>query len=272
VLPVIDALYNGHESRANRFGSNGAYTNILSSEMTDLRRFWDIDGGSIVLTPLHADIYSSTDRMRLLYLQIGMTAQQATSLAQLVDLLLSLDPVLRHGQNPVFTFNAFAFDPDNDPEFGVLPRKIVVGDGLLDGLHAIGLDDKAFPRAVLAHEYGHHVQFQKGLLASGPSTPELSRRAELMADAFGTYYAVHARGAALNAARTLDDQRTFYNVGDCGFANPDHHGTPLQRFRTAQWAASVVTEAPDQGHRLGGVEFARLFDAQLPVLVAPDSH
>ncbi|MFI7004957.1 hypothetical protein [Streptomyces sp. NPDC050145] len=93
-----------------------------------------------------------------------------------------------------------------------------------------------------------------------------------MADALGTYFTVHKQGEALNKAYTLQDLRTFYNVGDCGFANPGHHGTPNQRYRSAAWGADLVKSADDQGHILPSLTVAGAFDKALPELVAPDAN
>jgi hypothetical protein len=123
----------------------------------------------------------------------------------------------------------------------------------------------------MGHEFGHHVQFEDGLFDSPLTGAEATRRTELMADAFGTYFAVHARGLALNAKRVLDAEQTFFEVGDCAFSDPGHHGTPLQRLRSAAWGASVASSAQPQGQILPSLTFAGLFVQQLPILVAPDA-
>ena len=76
------------------------------------------------------------------------------------------------------------------------------------------------PRAVLGHEFGHHVQYEDNLFDSPLTGPEATRRTELMADAFGTYFATHSRGLALNTKRVLQAEQTFYKVGDCAFNEP----------------------------------------------------
>ena len=53
-------------------------------------------------------------------------------------------------------------------------------------------------------------------------------------------------------------------------------GTPTaqrcqRQLRTVEWAYSVVTGAPNQGHILPSLTLAGLFDAKLPDLVAPDA-
>jgi hypothetical protein len=92
-----------------------------------------------------------------------------------------------------------------------------------------------------------------------------------MADTFGTYFATHARGLALNAKRVLQAQQAFFAVGDCAFDNPAHHGTPRQREQATIWAANLANSARPQGHILPSLALAARFEAQLPELVAPDA-
>ena len=115
------------------------------------------------------------------------------------------------------------------------------------------------------------MQFEDDLFDSPLTGPEATRRTELMADAFGTYFATHKRGLALNAKRVLQAERTFYEVGDCAFDNDGHHGTPLQRVRASAWGAALAADAQNQGHVLPSLTVARRFDAALPTLVAPDA-
>ena len=92
-----------------------------------------------------------------------------------------------------------------------------------------------------------------------------------MADAFGSYFATHSRGLALNAKRVLQVEKSFYEVGDCAFDNPGHHGTPNQRMRASQWGVDLAASAQKQGHILPSMTVDREFEAALPGLVAPDA-
>lgn len=272
-LPTYDALLFGSESKDQHFGVDGDHTNSLTREMDSLERFWDIPT-DIQLIPMHGDMLSDRDRVVRTYeVLYGMPTSIAELYADIVEIVVDNVEGLEGGDHPVLTFNAFAFDPEGDPvltEMGVTKR-IVVGDGILEGTDGIGLDDKAAPLGILAHEYGHQVQYAKNLFESPLTGPEATRRTELMADALGTYQTVHARGTALNDARTLDVMQSFYGVGDCSFDSDGHHGTPNQRLKASQWAVNLVESQPNQGHKLGSVEFSELFDAYLPTLVAPDA-
>jgi hypothetical protein len=65
--------------------------------------------------------------------------------------------------------------------------------------------------------------------------------------------------------------RVFFDIGDCAFDNPGHHGTPNQRMRAANFGFSVAAEAQKQGHILTANQFHARFVAAYPDLVAPDA-
>ncbi|GAA3375034.1 hypothetical protein GCM10020367_41250 [Streptomyces sannanensis] len=271
-LPTYDALIFGAESSSNKFGVNGEYTQSLNSEMKNLKRFWDIDSADIELIPLHgADVFSSRERVaRTLSVLYGGTPESQLDLADMFIELVTMEPILKGGANPIFSFNAFAYTEEREPAPTGISDRIVMGDGILQGMTAVGLGDVA-PKAIQAHEFGHHVQYENDLFVSDLPRPEATRRTELMADAFGTYYLTHARGEALNTKRLLGSEQSFYEVGDCGFDNPGHHGTPNQRLAASTWAAGVANNAADQGHILPSLTFAEKFEAKLPDLVKPDA-
>ena len=140
-----------------------------------------------------------------------------------------------------------------------------MGDGILQGFAAIGYKDVA-PQAILAHEFGHHIQFQLNLFGN-ESSPEATRRTELMADAYAAYYLSHARGASMQWKRVKLFLGTFFNLGDCSFDNDGHHGTPAQRMAAAEWGYSVANNAQKQGHILTARQFTAKFEAALPGIV-----
>ncbi|MFE4593028.1 neutral zinc metallopeptidase [Streptomyces laurentii] len=269
--PTYDALVFGKESAGNTFGVNGEYTKKLTSEMKNLKRFWDIDSARIQMVPMHgADVFADRDRLaRTLAVMYGDTPADNLDLADLFIEMIDSEPALQGGANPIFTFNAFAYSEVDDPAPMGISDRIIMGDGIMQGMNAIGLDDVA-PRGILGHEFGHHVQYQKNLFESDLTGPEATRRTELMADAFGTYYLTHSRGEALNAARVLNTQKSFYQVGDCSFTSSGHHGTPNQRFNSSNWGASVANDAPNQGHILPAMTLDKMFEVKLPDLVKPD--
>jgi hypothetical protein len=271
-IPTVDALFFGTSADPD-YAMRADHRQRLQKTFRDARRFWDIDSADIQLAGMHGDMLQDTFRVaRVLRVAFGMPAATAAAQAREIADTVAASPALDGGSNPLFTLNAFAFsaEVDHNPMLAGVPDKLVFGDGILDALEFMGIGDVG-SRAVLAHEFGHHVQFEDGLLASPLTGAEATRRTELMADSFGTYFATHARGLALNAKRVLQAERTFFTVGDCAFDKPGHHGTPSQRERAAAWAADLANGARPQGHILGSLTLATMFDAELPELVAPDT-
>lgn len=264
-FPSMDAMLFGAESSSDLFGGSATTTRQLTQEMRDLRRFWDTPTQGVQLVPMHgSDVYSDPARLARVLVAMGMPQDQAAVFApQLIGVVRGI-PALEGGENPLFTLNAFSFTPPAGMP-GVTP-KIVVGDGLLEAFDAVGLGDLA-PRAVLAHEFSHQVQEADGLTPA-VVTPDTSRVLELRADAFGTYFLTHARGAALNAKRLLPAEQTYFELGDCNELSPQHHGTPDQRLRAAAWGAATAASAQKQGQVLPSLELEDRFQAALPGILA----
>ncbi|MFI9602008.1 hypothetical protein ACIHCX_19530 [Streptomyces sp. NPDC052043] len=264
-------------------GPNGANTNELARTFTNLQRFWDVDTSDVGLVSLDAKVLGpdgAADRQHVydglseisplgaLFLQIGVEGGLGSG--QLNGFPGGVD-------NPMFSLNAFAIDPahagDSQETLETLgiTRRVAVGQGILQMWNELGLGRVA-GRAVMAHEFGHQVQYSDNLFETDiTDEAEATRRTELMADAFGTYFMVHKRGESLNKAYTLQDLQTFYNVGDCSFSNPGHHGTPNQRYHSSAWAAGLAKSADDQGHVLPSLTVADSFEKMLPEIVAPDA-
>lgn len=271
-IPTVDALLFGTAADPD-YAVRADYRRLLTKTFRDAQRFWDIDSDDIQLAGMHGDMLQDTFRVsRVLRVAFGRTADEARAEAQEIADTVADSPGLDGGNNPLFTLNAFAFSAEVNPNPLVadVPDKIVFGDGMLDALEFMGIGNVG-SRVVLAHEFGHHVQFEDGLLDSALPAPEAARRVELMADTFGTYFATHARGLTLNAKRVLQAERAFFAVGDCAFDKPAHHGTPRQREQASSWAASLANSARPQGHILPSLALAAQFEAQLPRLVAPDT-
>ena len=261
-LPTYDAFVFENSSANQYFGKDGEYTQILVKTFKDLKRFWDIESDNIVLVGMHGSMLRDRDKLIRTYIAVyGLSPAAAAQFADFVLLLLDTFPQYRNGDHPIFTFNAFALETFEFPPYGIIPDKIVMGDGIMEAYTAIGFGDVA-PQAILAHEFGHHIQLELDLF--GPFTPEETRRTELMADAYSAYYLSHARGASMQWKRVQQFLEVFFNIGDCAFTNPNHHGTPTQRMAAAEWAYNLANDAQKQGHILTAEEFTILFDAALP--------
>jgi hypothetical protein len=272
-IPTYDALLFGTAGDA-RYDLRADYRHSLTKTFRDVKRFWDVQSSDIQLLSMHGSMLKDATRvarvLRLPTPEFNRTPAQAATEARAIAAAARAG--FNGGNNPLFTLNAFAFTAEGDPDPLVagVPDKLIFGDGIVDALQALGVGDVG-PRAVMGHEFGHHVQFEDNLFDSPLTGPEATRRTELMADAFGTYFATHARGLALNTKRVLQAEKTFFEVGDCAFDNDGHHGTPNQRLRSATWAANLANSARPQGKILPSLTLARLFEKELPELVAPDA-
>ena len=269
-IPAYDALLSGTAGDP-RYALRADYSHSLVKTFRDIKRFWDIQSSDIQLLAMHGSMLADADRSaRILDLVLGKTRAQAAAQARSIAAFVA-GGGFDHGDNPLFTLNAFAFTAErgSDPLTEGVPDYLIFGDGIVDAVGCLGVADVG-PRAVMGHEFGHHVQFEDNLFDSPLSGPEATRRTELMADAFGTYFATHARGLSLNTKRVLQAEKTFFAVGDCVFDSPGHHGTPNQRLRSAAWAADLADTARPQGKILPSLRFAALFERELPELVAPD--
>lgn len=81
---------------------------------------------------------------------------------------------------------------------------------------------------VIAHEFGHIVQFESGMhsrLSRGQATVRL---VELHADYLAGFYA-GTRARTNTRLRTDDLGDAFLSIGDNQFNNRQHHGTPAER-------------------------------------------
>ncbi|QMW65300.1 hypothetical protein H4N58_13945 [Mumia sp. ZJ1417] len=267
-VPTYDALF---------FGTTGdpdyaleSHTHQLQNTFRDLRRFWDIESDDIQLMAMHGDVLLDADRIAATLTAMVAAGEIAPMTPAAIALEAQTVATFMQSQggfydNPLWTLNAFAFtgEGESDPVISALPDKLVFGDGILAAYDAIGLGDVG-PRVIMAHEFAHHVQYELGVFDTGPSDPAAAtRRTELMADAMASYYGTHKQGLAMNKKRVTDALLSFYTVGDCQFASPGHHGTPLQRERAAAWGADLAATAQPQSYVLPAETFVALFEAAL---------
>lgn len=264
-LPGNYALYYENNPAGQYHGMNGEFTHSINKAYKDLRRFWNIPSSDIVLGAMHGNMLTDLDKIIRIYEGgYGLSAASAAFYANLVVSAMNTYPLFRNGNHPMFTFNAYAFDGFNSPGL-VIPKKIIMGDGIMEGYAEIGFEDVA-PQAILAHEYGHHIQYHLNLIPQVRNSESI-RKIELMADAYAAYYLSHARGAAMQWKRVVQFLDVFFNIGDCSFNSNNHHGTPTQRMAAAEWAYNLANNAQKQGHILTVEQFTALFEVALPELV-----
>lgn len=121
---------------------------------------------------------------------------------------------VRNGTNWSSTYNAISYSNG----------RIYFGEGIFrdaksrDASNLINV-------MILAHEYGHQLQYAYGL----PSTTESTARPnELEADGMAGYYL--RRGYGKSTFASIATAYDFaYAIGDYSTTSPGHHGTPPQR-------------------------------------------
>lgn len=272
-VPTYDALFFGTAGDPDY--ALDTHAAQITNTFRDLRRFWDIESGDIQLMEMNGESLLDADRIArtlTLMVELGeiapLTPEQIQTEATTVATYMQ-----SHGDlydNPLWTLNAFAFtaEGETDPLIKDPPDKLIMGKGIIEVYDAFGLGDVG-PRAIMAHEFAHHVQFELGAFDDGPTDPAAAtRRTELMADAMATHYATHKLGLALNAKRVTDALLSFYTVGDCVFDSPGHHGTPLQRRRAADWGADLAAAARPRSTVLPAADVIALFEDALPGIIS----
>lgn len=267
-LPAYYALYFENSSQNQYFGVDGRYTQRMTKTFKGLQRFWNIKSDDIVLVAMHGNMLR--DRNKIIKTYVAAFDEDPATAATLADIVVELTraiPQFRNGNHPLFTFNAFAQEGFDFPPYGVVPDKIVIGDGFTEAFTAIGFGDIE-PEATLAHEFGHHIQFELGLLGDGyVASPEATRRLELMADAYAAYYLYNIRGASRQFETASQFWQSSFNTGDCQFSSNSHHGTPAQKMAAAKWASTLAIQTQKLGRIFTSQEFTKYFDAQLPKIV-----
>lgn len=267
LIPTYEALYFQTTATPQYFGYVGGFDKAIAKVEGKVKGFWDIPTDIQVLA-MHGGVLLDTARTAKTYRLLGLKAGTAAQWADTISKTLAVSTTMAGGNHPYWTFNAVSFK-STDPTIG---KKIVMGDGILEGYAALGYGDVA-PQAIFAHEFAHQIQFAHGygLPRTKFTAPERTRYNELMADAMAAYYLTHARGETLRQKRVEEFLSVFYQIGDCAFTNSGHHGTPNQRLASARFGFKVANEFQKQGHILSSQEFFERWSAEYPTIIAPDA-
>ena len=250
------------------YGLHGEYTKELVKTFRNLKSFWDVDGSAIVMAAMHAASFQDIDRMPAMVAMLyEMPEAQARRLVLNVSALV-LEPKFK--DHPIFTFNAFAYQAEPEDEELGIGDKIIMGDGIMEAMESLGYGDVA-PRGILAHEYGHQVQYRLGRFEGHRRNAEDTRETELEADAFAAYYLSHPRGERLRNKRVVAYLMVDREVGDCSFTSNGHHGTPNQRERAGRWADELANAKGKKGHILTARTVSDAFLANFAGIVKPDA-
>ncbi len=280
LIPQYEALVFLESDHKQEYGYDGEFTNAINRTNKDLRRFSDIPSDGLQVVPMKGSMLYETERVVQAYMSplvppfYGLPEDLAYYAAGLIQEALDASQLLDGGNHPLFSFNAFAFS--GAPGLGI-PPKIIMGDAILNGYAELGFGDVA-PQAILAHEWAHHVQFVYDWFSDPVPTfeepvtaAEETRYTELMADAWAAYYLTHKRGGTLNQKRVEQFLEVFYQIGDCGFTSPGHHGTPNQRMKAAQFGFELADQAKVQGHILSSQAFHEAFVDNYLSFIEPDA-
>lgn len=280
LLPQYEALIFLESDRKQEYGYDGEFTNAINRTNMSLRRFSDIPSNDLQVVPMKGSMLYDTERVARAYQSPlvppfgGLSEGDAYFVAGLIQEALDASELLDGGNHPFFSFNAFAYS--GSAALGI-PPKIIMGDAILNAYADLGFDDVA-PQAILSHEWAHHIQFVNDYFSDPiPSldppanAAEATRYTELMADAWSAYYLTHKRGATMNQKRVVQFLEVFYQIGDCGFSSPGHHGTPNQRMKAAEFGFLLADQAQKNGHIMSSEEFHEVFVANYLSLIQPDA-
>jgi len=246
------------------FGAEGDYTKLMVKRERELERFWNMEN-EIRVQGQHTA--SLTDRDVLVqafseYFTIGeqpIPEEIANLYAD--ELLAAAEASPNLPENPFFATDGFA----------TFTKTIVIGDGLVSWMAETGISEDIVWTGILAHEWAHQVQFKNyedwypNGAAQDPA--ESTRYTELEADFLAAYYMTHKRGATYNWKRVEGFYELFFQIGDCGFANSGHHGTPSQRLAAAQLGFEIARSAQKQGHILTQDEAHEIFTENIDSLL-----
>lgn len=239
VINQIAAL--NENKNADTFGENGEYTHYVENRVRNLEKFWDMSD-LISVRGQHTSTLEDLGFIRYVY------ENYSNASPEVIDYLLSIAEHFNTTSDQIPENPFFASDG-----FATFDGFIVIGDGLVSMLAETGLDPKVVWSGILAHEWAHQIQFQNYGIWAYPvppfnNTPESTRMTELEADFLTGYYLTHKRGGTYNWKRVEDVLVSFYNIGDCGFTSPGHHGTPNQRLEAARQGYLLAASQQKKGH------------------------
>ncbi len=232
------------------FGPNGQYTQVVTKRQRELEKFWNMPG-QVQVNGEHTASLNDRDKVAFAYQLFGYSKEIS---------YLAADQVLAYNaasaqfpENPFFALDGFATPS----------QLIVLGDGLISMLAETGIDTDLVYTGVLAHEWAHQVQFLNSQQwypeGADPDPVADTRYTELEADFMAAYFMTHKRGATYNWKRVEEFFTLFFQIGDCGFTNDGHHGTPYQRLAAAQLGYTLAASAQKQGHILSQQEAHEYF-------------
>lgn len=95
--------------------------------------------------------------------------------------------------------------------------------------------------AIAAHEFGHIIQYNKGIQGVLRGGERTVRKIELHADYLSGWYLGLRKMEDPNIS-LYSSGKTFNEIGDFQYNNPDHHGTPKERVDAAEAGFSLAQQ------------------------------
>ena len=232
------------------FGDRGQYTNLVKKITRGLENFWDMPNEVTVRGQHNSTLDDKEKIIQILYDWYVVQPGEPEFFADFfVDFVNVQSTFLV--ETPLISFDGFAIALDGFLGQGDL---IVIGDGLVELASEAGVEDKVVWNGIMAHEWAHQIQFNNFdewyPNGAADNEPEATRTTELEADFFTAYYLTHKRGGTYNWKRVEDFMELFFNIGDCSFDSPGHHGTPLQRMEATRLGFELARSAQKNGHIL----------------------
>lgn len=231
----MNFLYTITDESPQYFGENGEYTNLMKKITRNLKKFWKNQNEIMVRGQHNSTLNDKAKVIEILTFWYGLPEGLASDYADLFVDSINVESTFLI-ETPLLSFDGFTIDLQGQFDQNDL---IVIGDGLVELASEAGVQDKVVWEGIMAHEWGHQLQINNsgvweypGVDISDPA--EDTRSTELEADFFTGYYLTHKRGGTYNWKRTQDFLELFFNIGDCGFTSPGHHGTPDQRLEAAR--------------------------------------
>ena len=151
--------------------------------------------------------------------QTNFIYAQNTKIAKVFGQAAVTLKMVHDNSNPNSTYNAISYSN---------PKKIYFGEAIYVAALAKG---QIVPAMILAHEFGHQLQYTYNL----PSKPENTARPnELEADGFAGYYMRKPTGYNATWEQAGPGFEFAYAIGDNNTTSAGHHGTPPQRRSAAR--------------------------------------
>ncbi len=260
---IINQIAAFDNINTDTFGASGEYTRYVNNRVRSLEKFWDMPD-LISVRGQHTSTLEDLNVLRYVYENYSdATPEDINYLLGIAEHFNTTSDQIP--ENPFYASDGFA----------TFSGIIVVGDGIVSMLAETGLDPKVVWSGILAHEWGHQIQFQNFGNWEYPipafiNTPESTRMTELEADFLTAYYLTHKRGGTYNWKRVEDVLASFFNIGDCGFESPGHHGTPDQRLEAARQGYLLAANQKKKGQISSAQSVHDAFLSILPGVVGSD--